>query len=215
MRCSEPSSPRRSSDSEPTVNCDLNDEQRMLADATGDLLDKHYEPGKRQEIIATDLGWNRTVWKMFGEMGLLGLPFPEEDGGTGAGPVEVMAVMTEIGRRLAPEPYLDSVVLAGGLVAHAGSPAQRRQVLSSVVSGGGGVHLRPPRSGMPMAGDRSTHSRSRPRRRVDAHRHQKSCATWGLCRPFRRDRVVAQRRSRAVSRQHRHCGCDCCSLSHA
>ena len=50
-------------------------------------------------------------------MGLLGLPFAESDGGMGAGPVEVSIVAEEIGRVLAPEPFVEAVVLAGGLVA--------------------------------------------------------------------------------------------------
>ena len=54
-------------------------------------------------------------------MGLLGLPFAEEDGGMGAGPVEVAIVAEEIGRVLAPEPFIETVVLAGGLVAAVGS----------------------------------------------------------------------------------------------
>ena len=38
------------------------------------------------------------MWKQFAELGLLGLPFAEADGGMGAGPVETMVVMTELGR---------------------------------------------------------------------------------------------------------------------
>ena len=44
------------------------------------------------------------------------MSFSEEDGGAGAGPVEVATVLTELGRALAPEPYLDSVVVPGALI---------------------------------------------------------------------------------------------------
>ncbi|WP_202977732.1 acyl-CoA dehydrogenase family protein [Nocardioides daphniae] len=72
-------------------------------------------------------------------MGALGLPFSEEDGGMGAGPVEVGLVAQEVGRVLAPEPYLAAVVLAGGVVASLGTDAQRAEVLGELSSGN--LHL--------------------------------------------------------------------------
>ena len=69
-------------------------------------------------------------------MGILGLPFAEDDGGMGAGPVEVAIVAEEIGRVLAPEPFVEAVVLAGGLVAAVGSDAQRGEVLGALAEGG-------------------------------------------------------------------------------
>jgi alkylation response protein AidB-like acyl-CoA dehydrogenase len=68
-------------------------------------------------------------------MGVLGLPFAEEDGGVGAGPVEVAIVAEEIGKVLAPEPFVETVVLAGGLVAAVGTAAQRAEVLGAVSEG--------------------------------------------------------------------------------
>ena len=69
------------------------------------------------------------------EMGLLGLPFSEEDGGVGAGPVEIGIVCQELGRVIAPEPYLTSVVLAGGLVSACGTPEQRQELLGALSAG--------------------------------------------------------------------------------
>src|SRR4051794_41363763 len=69
------------------------------------------------------------------EMGLLGLPFSEEDGGVGAGPVEIGIVCQELGRVVAPEPYLTSVVLAGGLVSACGTAEQRQEVLGALSGG--------------------------------------------------------------------------------
>jgi alkylation response protein AidB-like acyl-CoA dehydrogenase len=68
-------------------------------------------------------------------MGLLGLPFAEEDGGMGAGPVEVAIVAEEIGRVLAPEPFVEAVVLAGGLVAAVGSAEQKQEFLGGLAEG--------------------------------------------------------------------------------
>ncbi|UUZ57894.1 acyl-CoA dehydrogenase family protein [Nocardioides sp. B-3] len=66
---------------------------------------------------------------------MLGLPFTEDDGGVEAGPVEIGLVCRELGRVLAPEPFLASVVHAGGLVAVAGSSEQRADLLGRLAAG--------------------------------------------------------------------------------
>ena len=68
-------------------------------------------------------------------MGVLGLPFAEDDGGMGAGPAEVSVVAEEFGRVIAPEPFVESVVLAGGLVATHGSDEQKKEILGSLSAG--------------------------------------------------------------------------------
>ncbi|WP_410870050.1 acyl-CoA dehydrogenase family protein [Nocardia sp. A7] len=117
------------------MDFELDEEQQMLRDTTRELLSRSYDAEKRNAMVRTELGWSRDVWGKLAELGLLGLSFAEEDGGMGAGPVETMAVMTEVGRRLAPEPILDCVLLPGGLVAEAGTSRQRKEVLSQVAAG--------------------------------------------------------------------------------
>jgi hypothetical protein len=85
--------------------------------------------------VREDPGFDESLWARLAEMGILGLPFAEADGGVGAGPVEVAIVAQELGRVLAPEPFLTSVVLAGGLVAAVGSDEQRAEVLGALASG--------------------------------------------------------------------------------
>lgn len=111
------------------------DEQQMLVSAVSDLFERAYDPETRRAVVATGLGWSKDVWAQCAEMGLLGLPFDEADGGMGAGPVEVMAVMTEAGRRLVPEPLLDVVVVAGGVIAQQGTAEQRAAILGRITAG--------------------------------------------------------------------------------
>jgi alkylation response protein AidB-like acyl-CoA dehydrogenase len=117
------------------MDFELNEEQAMLRDTAHDVLTKFYDIEKLREVTATDLGWSRDVWKSLAEIGILGLPFSEEDGGMGAGPEEVAAVLGEIGRSLAPEPVLDAVFVPGGLIAETGSAEQRAQYLPQLASG--------------------------------------------------------------------------------
>ncbi|BDT96103.1 acyl-CoA dehydrogenase [Nocardia sputorum] len=117
------------------MDFDLTDEQVMLRDTVRDLLARTYDAESRLKVIDSELGWSRDVWRQLAELGVLGLSFTEEDGGVGAGPVETMVVLEEVGRRLAPEPILDAVLVPGGLVAAAGSAEQRQRILPEVASG--------------------------------------------------------------------------------
>ncbi|WP_148573869.1 acyl-CoA dehydrogenase family protein [Nocardioides caldifontis] len=112
------------------------DEQVALRDAVRGLVRKAYgDFEERRRTTREDPGFSEKLWAQLAEMGLLGLPFSEDDGGVGAGPVEVGIVAHELGRVLAPEPYLASVVLAGGLVAATGTPEQRAELLGALSAG--------------------------------------------------------------------------------
>ena len=117
------------------MDFELNEEQKLLRDTTREVLTRAYDTEKRNKIVAGELGWSTDVWKQLAEVGLLGLTFAEEDGGMDAGPVEIMAVMTEVGRRLAPEPILDAVLVPGGLISELGSAEQRARLLPPVAEG--------------------------------------------------------------------------------
>ena len=112
------------------------EEQQALGEAVRGLVGKAYADFEnRRRAVAEDPGFDEKLWSRLAEMGILGLPFREEDGGSGAGPVEVGIVAHEMGRVLAPEPYLTSVVLAGGVVAAAGTAEQRAEVLGALSAG--------------------------------------------------------------------------------
>ena len=112
------------------------DEQTALREAVRGLVGKAYADFEsRRRAVKDDPGFDEKLWTRMAEMGLLGLPFAEEDGGVGAGPVEVGIVCQELGRVIAPEPYLTSVVLAGGLVSAGGTPEQREEVLGALAAG--------------------------------------------------------------------------------
>ncbi|HEY5855938.1 MAG TPA: acyl-CoA dehydrogenase family protein [Aldersonia sp.] len=117
------------------MDFELDSEQQLLRDTTRDLLARSYDAEKRNQVVATDLGWSREVWGKLAEVGLLALAFDEEDGGMGAGAVEISAVLTEVGRRLAPEPILDCVLAPGGLIADVGTVEQRGRILPGVAEG--------------------------------------------------------------------------------
>jgi alkylation response protein AidB-like acyl-CoA dehydrogenase len=118
------------------MNFTYDEEQQALREAVRGLVGRSYaDYENRRRTVAEEPGFDEKLWARLAEMGVLGLPFAEEYGGMGAGPVEVGIVAQELGRVLAPEPFLTSVVLAGGVVAAAGTEEQRAEVLEGLASG--------------------------------------------------------------------------------
>ena len=112
------------------------DEQQALREAVRGLVGRSYADFEnRRRAVADEPGFDEKLWTRLAEMGVLGLPFAETYGGMGAGPVEVGIVAQEMGRVVAPEPFLTSVVLAGGVVALAGTEQQKASLLEAVASG--------------------------------------------------------------------------------
>ena len=117
------------------MDFDLSEEQRLLRDSVDRLLADRYGFDKRRFYLAEPEGWSRGLWAQYAELGLLGLPFPEEYGGFGGGPIEVMLVMEAFGRVLALEPYLATVVLGGTALRLAGNEEQKSAILPQIAEG--------------------------------------------------------------------------------
>jgi alkylation response protein AidB-like acyl-CoA dehydrogenase len=113
----------------------LSEEQQLLRDSIARFVANEYGFEARKAIVASERGWSPAVWSQFADMGLLGVPFAEADGGFGGSMVDVMVVMHEFGRGMVVEPYLSTVVLGGGLVNLAGSAAQKQDILPRVAAG--------------------------------------------------------------------------------
>ncbi len=117
------------------MDFDLTEEQRLLKDSVDRLMADRYDFEARKRHGREPEGWSREMWGAYAELGLLAIPFAEEHGGFGGGPVETMIVMEAFGRSLALEPYLSTVVLGGGLIRNGGSEAQAAEHLPLVASG--------------------------------------------------------------------------------
>ena len=68
------------------------------------------------------------LWKELCELGWPGIAVAEENGGQGLGAIELSILCEELGRSLAPVPFLPSV-LAAGVIEHGGSAEQRARWL--------------------------------------------------------------------------------------
>jgi pimeloyl-CoA dehydrogenase small subunit len=117
------------------MDFDLTDEQRLLSDSVGRLMADTYSFEKRRALIREKQGYSTVLWARYAELGLLGLPFAEEHGGFGGGAVEVMLVMEALGKALALEPYLATVVLGGTALRLAGNAAQLEALVPGIAEG--------------------------------------------------------------------------------
>jgi alkylation response protein AidB-like acyl-CoA dehydrogenase len=80
-------------------------------------------------------GFSRTLWKEMAELGWVGIPFSEEQGGAEMGVSELAVVLEALGRTLAPEPFIGNVMLAGSVLQRAGSEAQQKEWLPRLCEG--------------------------------------------------------------------------------
>lgn len=117
------------------MNLQYDTEQVILRDTAESFLREHYDYDTYRRVVASDEGWNAELWREFAQLGWLGLPFATEDGGVGGGPVETAILMETFGRFLVIEPYLPTVLLAGGLITALGSAAERKALLAPVAEG--------------------------------------------------------------------------------
>ncbi|SBS77054.1 Isovaleryl-CoA dehydrogenase [uncultured Mycobacterium sp.] len=106
------------------MDFNLNKEQELLRDGLGKFLATRYDLEKSRTAAKLGPGWQPDIWRgLADELGILGAAFPESVGGIGGGPVEIMVIAEELGRALAIEPFVDTVVVAGGLLQRSDHPA--------------------------------------------------------------------------------------------
>ena len=125
------------------MDFELSAEQQLLRDNVARLMKDRYGFEPRKTYQASPHGWSDALWKEYADMGLLGAPFAEEDGGYGGGPVETMIVMEEFGKALALEPYLQTVVLCGALLKHAAGAGKRAELIGAIAARRPAAELRP------------------------------------------------------------------------
>ncbi len=118
------------------MDFDLSDDQRQIKDSVDRFLADAYADMKNRSAMQAEAGgYSRANWAKFAELGLTAIPFDEAHGGLGAGGVETMLVMESIGRNLALDPYLSTVVLGGGVLRHAASDAQKAAIVPDIIAG--------------------------------------------------------------------------------
>ncbi|MCZ6459092.1 MAG: acyl-CoA dehydrogenase family protein [Gammaproteobacteria bacterium] len=110
-------------------------EQTLLQDSIEKFIQKDYAFEARQKIVKEELGYSASHWQTFAELGWLGVPFDEADGGFGGSAIEAIIMMEGFGKGLVVEPYVATVVMAGGALKVAATAAQKERYLAGVIDG--------------------------------------------------------------------------------
>lgn len=119
----------------------LTDEQALLRDGLRRFLAARYDLTTSRAAVKTGNGWQPEIWRAFAtELGILGAAQPEEVGGDDGGPTVAMIIAEALGYALVVEPFVDTAVVAAGLLRRAGGPVATA-LLRSLVAGDAVVAL--------------------------------------------------------------------------
>lgn len=82
-----------------------------------------------------ETGFSRALWSQMAELGWVGMNVPEAYGGTGLGFFELSIVLEQLGRQLAPEPFLSTSLLGAQVLLAGGTEAQKLEHLPAIAAG--------------------------------------------------------------------------------
>ncbi len=111
------------------------EEQIALQDTLERFIDKDYTFEQRRKNLAAERHFNEATWSSFADLGILALPFAEEDGGLGGSPLDTYLVMRTLAKGLVLEPYISTVVLSGSFLQHHASAEQRSVLIPAIADG--------------------------------------------------------------------------------
>jgi 3-oxochol-4-en-24-oyl-CoA dehydrogenase len=112
----------------------ITDEHRALAQTVSDFLAKNGARAAARVLLDAENEELPSFWREIGELGWLGLAVPEEHGGSGFGLPELVIVAEEMGRAVAPGPFVPTVI-ASAVIAAAGSPDIQARLLPGLADG--------------------------------------------------------------------------------
>ena len=112
----------------------ITEEHRALAQTVAGLLTKHESRAAARNLLAADADARPAFWAELSGLGLLGLHIAEEHGGSGFGLAETLIVAEQMGRHLAPGPFVPTVITSAVLAA-AGPDELRKRLLPGLADG--------------------------------------------------------------------------------
>ena len=117
------------------MDFDFSAEQYGLRDEARRFLERQCPPSHAREFLDDPSGWSRDLWKQMSDLGWMALPFPEQYGGLGQSFLDLVLLLGELGRAVAPVPFLSSVAWCGQIILSQGSEEQRARYLPQIASG--------------------------------------------------------------------------------
>ena len=113
----------------------FNEEQSLIQDQVDQFILKEYDWETRQSLSHSDLGFGQENWQKFAELGWLGISVSEDSGGFGGSAIESMLIMEAFGKGLVVEPFLETMIMSGGILDNHGSAEQKSSLLEPAIAG--------------------------------------------------------------------------------
>ena len=113
----------------------FNEEQSLIQDQVDQFIQKEYDWETRQSLSNSDLGFGQENWQKFAELGWLGISISEDSGGFGGSAIESMLIMEAFGKGLVVEPFLETMIMSGGIIDGHGSVEQKSVLLEPAIAG--------------------------------------------------------------------------------
>jgi len=113
----------------------FNEEQSLIQDQVDQFIQKEYDWETRQSLSNSDLGFGQENWRKFAELGWLGISVSEDSGGFGGSAIESMLIMEAFGKGLVVEPFLETMIMSGGIIDDHGSVEQKSVLLEPAIAG--------------------------------------------------------------------------------
>jgi alkylation response protein AidB-like acyl-CoA dehydrogenase len=113
----------------------FSEEQELLRETARKFLDAECDSRFVRARLAEPAAVTDAFWQKLAAQGWLGIVYPEADGGSGLGLVDLVVLMEEMGRRLMPGPFFSTVLLGGAAIAEAAASPQRRAWLPRIAAG--------------------------------------------------------------------------------
>jgi alkylation response protein AidB-like acyl-CoA dehydrogenase len=117
------------------MNFGFNEEQELLRNTARKFFENECGSDTVRRLMETPEGISAELWKKLAEQGWLGLIYPEQYDGAGLGLVDLVVLMEEMGRAVAPGPYFSTVLLGGLAILEAGGDAQKKEWLPRIAAG--------------------------------------------------------------------------------
>jgi alkylation response protein AidB-like acyl-CoA dehydrogenase len=129
------------------MNFALTDDQVMIRDAAAGFLADASDSAAVRKALESAAGFDAAVWQRIGgELGWCGVAIDEAHGGMGLGPVELVLIQEQAGRRLLCAPFFSTVCVGASLLQALGTAEAQQKLLPQIAAG----RLR---TAVPMYGD--------------------------------------------------------------
>jgi alkylation response protein AidB-like acyl-CoA dehydrogenase len=112
----------------------ITDDHQELAASVRGVLTSHKTLAAARALLEAEEESRPSYWGEMAQRGWLGIHLPEEFGGSGAGLLELTVVLDELGRQVAPGPFLPTV-LASAVIAQSGTNEQKARLLPGLADG--------------------------------------------------------------------------------